>query len=63
MLLGTFEFLRSSAALVREAIMDKSDYAIFVMIVMCAISLLPIAQNLWRVSFLFPGIELTAQKP
>jgi len=63
MLLGTFEFLRSSVALYREIVMDKSDYAVFVIIVMIAISLVPVAQNLWRVSFLCPGIELTAQKP
>ena len=63
MLLGTFEFLRSSVALYREIVMDKSDYAVFVIIVMLAISLVPVAQNLWRVSFLCPGIELTAQKP
>ena len=63
MLLGTFEFLRSSAALYREFIMDKSDYAIFVMIVMLAISLLPIAQNLWRVSFLCSGSSSQHRNP
>ena len=63
MLLGTFEFLRSSAALYREILMDESDVTIFIIIVMFAISFFPLAQNLWRVSFLCPGIELTAQKP
>ena len=63
MLLAIFEVLRSSAALYREFIMDTSDVALFVIIVMFAISFFPVAQNLWRVSFLCPGIELTAQKP
>ena len=63
MLLGTFEFLRSSAALYREFIMDTSDVALFVIIVMFAISFFPVAQNLWRVSFLCSGSSSQHRNP